>query len=185
MRQARRFVYFLLHADPNFVKALVAEINSLREVVGQCTNCFRYFEGDGAQCIVCRDGTRDHHTLVVVEKDTDLELIQKSSVFGGQYFVLGGLLPLVEKKTTAVIRERELKERIESEAKQHELREVVLALSANPQGDNTRYHLMQALEPLVKKHSITVTALGRGLSTGTEVEYSDAETIKNAFHNRH
>jgi recombinational DNA repair protein RecR len=31
---------------------------------------------------------------------------------------------------------------------------------------------------------VRITTLGRGLSTGTELEYSDADTIKSAMMNR-
>lgn len=40
--------------------------------------------------------------------------------------------------------------------------------------------LKTAVEPL----GIKISSLGRGLSTGTELEYSDNDTLKNALKNR-
>ncbi len=36
----------------------------------------------------------------------------------------------------------------------------------------------------LQKNGVKISSLGRGLSTGTELEYSDNDTIKNALLNR-
>ncbi|HEY4524333.1 MAG TPA: recombination protein RecR, partial [Candidatus Paceibacterota bacterium] len=59
-------------------------------------------------------------------------------------------------------------------------REIIIALAVNPEGDNTNEYLQKMLAP----SKIKITILGRGLSTGTELEYSDAETLRNALKNR-
>ena len=64
------------------------------------------------------------------------------------------------------------------------LREIIIALNYNPEGENTLTYLSQILRPLCEKHGVKISALGRGLSTGTELEYSDSDTIKNALKNR-
>jgi recombination protein RecR len=64
------------------------------------------------------------------------------------------------------------------------LKEIILALSLNSEGEHTREFVEGLISPLVKKYSLKVSILGRGLSTGTELEYSDAETIKNALAGR-
>ena len=64
------------------------------------------------------------------------------------------------------------------------LSEIILAFSATPEGDNTVRYIEKILEPITKTCKIKMSRLGRGLSTGTELEYSDSETIKNAFKNR-
>jgi len=69
-------------------------------------------------------------------------------------------------------------------SKEKELTEIIIALAANPEGDTMTSFLKKALLPITQKYSITITVLGRGLSTGTELEYSDAETLKNALRNR-
>ena len=64
------------------------------------------------------------------------------------------------------------------------LKEIILAMSVNAEGENTEVYVRKLLEPASTKFGFKVSLLGRGLSTGTELEYSDAETIKNALINR-
>jgi recombinational DNA repair protein RecR len=100
------------------------------------------------------------------------------------YFILGGLVPIVTKDTPNFVRVKELKNAVEKSAKAGELKEIIIALSINPQGEHTDTYLREILSPLQKTYKFNIVSLGRGLSTGTELEYSDSETIKNAFKNR-
>lgn len=61
------------------------------------------------------------------------------------------------------------------------LTEIVLALPANPEGDLTA---ARAKELISGETKARITTLGRGLSTGSELEYADPETLKSAFANR-
>jgi len=70
------------------------------------------------------------------------------------------------------------------EKNKDELKEIIFALSLNPEGENTLQYTKKILEPLAQKYGIKVTTLGRGLSTGTELEYSDSDTLQNALKNR-
>ena len=100
------------------------------------------------------------------------------------YFILGGLIPIVTKDTPTFVRTKELVRTVEERVKKDGLKEVIIALSLNPQGENTDTHLREILSPLQKTYNFNIVSLGRGLSTGTELEYSDSETIKNALKNR-
>ncbi|HEY0907962.1 MAG TPA: toprim domain-containing protein [Candidatus Paceibacterota bacterium] len=185
-RQARRFVYFLLNTSDGFRDALVKEISELASRVSICATCFRYFDSKGLDrrhCGVCADDSRDHESLMIVAKDVDLDVVEKSRSYRGYYFVLGATLSLIEKEPESRIRTQELVLAVEHRAKQG-LKEIILALSLNAEGENTREYVETLIAPLVKAHNIRVTILGRGLSTGTELEYSDAETIKNALMGR-
>ncbi len=185
-RQAKRFVYFLLNTSDTYRDTLVKEISELASRVTICSSCFRYFDSKGQDrrlCAVCADESRDHDSLMIVAKDVDLDVFEKSRSYRGYYFVLGATLSLIEKEPESRIRTQELVLAVEHRARQG-LKEIILALSLNAEGENTREYVETLIAPLVKAHSITVTILGRGLSTGTELEYSDAETIKNALMGR-
>lgn len=183
-RQAKRFVYFLLAQDPRFLENLSQEIGELKKTIAQCTECYRFFPqtGVGSICAVCIHDA-DNSQLLVVEKDTDFESVQRSGGYTGRYFILGGTIPVLDKNPSDKIRIRELLARIEKGVEDG-LSEVVIALSANPDGDATRDYVMKTLAPLSEKYGFTVTTLGRGLSTGTELEYSDSDTLRHAFKNR-
>ncbi|HVT75301.1 MAG TPA: toprim domain-containing protein [Candidatus Paceibacterota bacterium] len=182
-RQAKRFVYFLLATSDGYRSALAKEITELSDRVSVCTSCYRFFDRKGVdthRCVVCRDDSRDRESLMIVAKDVDLDAIEKSKVYSGYYFVLGNTLSLVEKEPESKIRTKELALVLEQRARAG-LKEIILALSLNSEGENTREFVENYIAPLVKAHSLKVSILGRGLSTGTELEYSDAETIKNAL----
>lgn len=187
-RQAKRFVYSLLAKDAAYIKELTESIAAIRKDVSECPSCHRFFTIRSGRknplCDICASEQTDHGTIMVVEKDVDLDNIQKSGAYHGTYFVLGGNLPIADKNPHESIRTKSLIERVSSDIKNKTLKEIILALSATTEGEHTAAHVKKILEPLTGKAGVTVTVLGRGLSTGTELEYSDADTLQNALKNR-
>ena len=184
-RQAKRFVYFLLHKNPTYVKELSEAILEIKNTIHQCQSCYLFFQGQKEKlCETCSNPKIDRSSLLIIEKDADYENIKRSKTYQGMYFILGGLVPIVTKETPNFVRVKELKHLIEERSKNNELKEVIIALSLNPQGEHTDIYLREILSPLEKKYNFNTVSLGRGLSTGTELEYSDSETIKNALQNR-
>lgn len=184
-RQAKRFVYFLLRKNPSYVKDLGDAILAIKNSIKQCPSCYIYFQSENQKlCETCNDPKTDKTSLLVIEKDADFESIKRSKNYKGMYFILGGLVPVVTKDTLSFVRTKELVKTAEDRAKNNSLQEVVLALSMNPQGEHTDMYIREILSSLQNQHKFKITTLGRGLSTGTELEYSDSETIKNALKNR-
>jgi len=188
-RQAQRFVYYLLHHSDHVTEELTQAIRDLKNTTSQCTMCFRFFTDNKHQknniCPICNDGIADHSILMIVEKDADLENIKKADTYKGMYFVLGGLLSILEKNPESKIRIKELKKRMTDMLKSGHLKEVVLGLSASVEGDNTAEYLNKVLREFHQQGDFAITTLGRGLSTGSELEYSDPETIREALRGRH
>jgi recombination protein RecR len=178
-RQGKRFVFYLL-AAPAAERAQLAQlIQSLGSDVRQCSECLRFYNGSNASiCNYCSDKTRDDSQLLIVEKDQDLVAIERAGTYRGRYFVLGGVLTLTGK---GAIREKELLKILEKRLKNN-LKEVVLALSATSEGEHTTDHVRKLLSPY--RDLLKVSILGRGLATGSELEYSDAETLRAALSNR-
>jgi recombination protein RecR len=188
-RQARRFVYFLMSRNGAYNENLSGLILDLKKEVAQCKECFRFFilgKDKNKLCDICANTNIDSSVLMVVEKDSDLESIKKSRVYNGKYFILGGLVPIVEKNTKSRVRIEELKKRIESSPTPRvgDLGEIILAFSLSPQGDHTDTYVREQLKDVIEKQNIKISSLGKGLSTGTELEYSDNDTLKNALKNR-
>ena len=131
LRQARRFVYFLLTAKGDFLNELLSLLASLKTTVRECSSCYRFFEEDTKEniCSLCI-GNGNKPLLIVVEKDIDLENIHKSGTRNGAYFVLGGLLsPLLENPS---VRMTKLITRVRKDTEQKNLKEIIIALSAHP-----------------------------------------------------
>ena len=189
-RQAERFVYFLLRQPKGSLDKIGRLVPCLSNSVKQCSDCYRYFISDrhGDICNICGDNKRDNSSLLIVGQDVDIKSVEKSD-YNGFYFVLGGLVPHLEKNPASKIRLNELKNIIDkrhsdSFEQKDTLDEVILALNANPDGENTTEIVRKEITEICERNGIKITVLGRGLSTGTELEYSDSETIKNALKNR-
>jgi len=178
-RQGKRFVFHLLSVPATERTKLAELIANLGKNVRQCPDCLRFYNGSTALvCNYCSDGRRDDSLLMLVEKDQDLAAIERAGTYKGRYFVLGGVLTLTGK---GAIREKELIYILEKRIK-NGLKEIVLALSATSEGEHTADHVRILLAPY--RDLIKTSVLGRGLATGSELEYSDAETLRAALTNR-
>jgi len=183
-RQAKRFVYFLLSRNGDYPSELVRAIQSLKKEIIQCGECMRFFAKDGQVsklCSICADETRDNSMLMIVPRDIDLEAVERSGSYNGHYFILGGVVPILEKEPEKRIRIKDLGLRIQ-EGLKNGLKEIILAMNANLDGENTAEFIKQKL--IQGETLYTISTLGRGLSTGAELEYADPETLKNAFLHR-
>ena len=186
-RQARRFVYFLLVQNSSYIDEFISLLKSLKQEVSICPSCKRFFVGKhaaAALCSLCGAANRTRKELMVVEKDVDVDAIEKSGTYDGLYFVFGGTIAILEKDPEERARLKDLEKTVAERIKKDSLSELILALSATLDGEHTADYLSEKFKPLAQTHNFKITTLGRGLSTGTELEYSDAETIKNALKNR-
>lgn len=177
-RQAKRFVYYLLSRDKGTIETFVDAVERLKAETHQCTECKRYFTGGSSKsvCPTCSDSSRDQSLLMIVPRDADFDAVEKSGGYKGLYFVLGGSLPILEKEPEKRIRLRDLDARL----KGRDIKEIILAMNANAEGENTADFLKERLQG----KGVSISELGRGLSTGAELEYADPETLKNALLHR-
>lgn len=184
-RQARRFAFHVLTLKSEETSELAKLVTSLKDSVTECSSCRRFFARtvSGNTCQICSDQNRDHHKLMVVARDSDIQAIERSGLYEGLYFVLGGTIPLLTNNdSNSKLRSGAFKALLETRMNEG-LDEVICAFAVNPDGENTA----RFTEKLVKDtcgESIKVSQLGRGLSTGSELEYADPETIKSALRNR-
>lgn len=186
-RQAQRFVQYLLRSSPSLRRELMDGVRELGSSVHQCPECMRFSASAKGLCSMCSNTNRDFSLLAVVASDADLLAIERSHTYKGRYFVLGGLISLASDKTNG-LRIKELLTSIPKRAKAG-LEEVILAFPANPEGDSTAIRLHEELsqgEPLRLPQGLPlrITKLGRGLSTGSELEYADPDTLRSALDNR-
>lgn len=186
-RQAKRFAYFIMQSHPAFSQKLANQILSAQKNIKLDPISFQYFYSTNPSDVyspITLDTSRDSKLLMIVEKDVDIESIEKSNAYHGKYFVLGGLAPLIDTDLNATIRVQELVKLVEEKSTKSDLSEIIFALTANPEGDRTADLIKQKIAPLQERFKFQISQLGRGFSTGTEVEYSDADTLANALQNR-
>lgn len=185
-RQAKRFAFHVLTMDSQNTEDFAKLINNLSKSVTECASCHRFFttpNSDSNTCTICNSSNRDHNRLLVVERDTDVLAIERAGVYDGLYFVFGGTVPLLSSKENNKLRGGALKATIETRIPEG-LSEVIMGFSINPDGENTSRFVESIISEITKDNEVTISHLGRGLSTGSELEYADAETIKNALKNR-
>lgn len=183
-RQAKRFAFHILNLNDGDTAELAKLISELKISVTECASCHRFFSTQNNElvCSICSSGNRDHNRLLVVERDSDIQAIERAGVYDGLYFVFGGTVPLLSSGENKRLRGAALKATIETRLPEG-LSEIILGFSINPDGENTARFVESIITPVLSDE-IKVSHLGRGLSTGSELEYADAETIKNALNSR-
>ncbi|MDP2664290.1 MAG: recombination mediator RecR [bacterium] len=181
-RTAARFVFYLLKLKGEEVEELTSSISKLKENIKLCNLCFLPFEPstDSNQevglCPICQDKTRDKSLLCVVEKEPDLESLEKTKKYKGLYFILGGTVSALKKENIKQLRGEGFLKR----AKDPEIKEIIVATNPTTEGEATALYIERLLKPLNKK----ITRLGRGLPVGAELEYADEETLSSALEGR-
>lgn len=179
-RQARRFAYYVISRDSSFSSKISDLISKVKNGTTLCKECMRFTNrNENNLCKICLDQERDKNTVLLVAKDSDLISIEKSDAFKGVYFVLGGLIPILEKNPEKRIRLKEFMSFLEKKSKTG-ISEIILGLSVTGEGENTTEYI----KTILNEKGIKYSELGRGISTGSEIEYADPETIKFALENK-
>lgn len=180
-RTASRFVFYLIKKSPAEVEELLESVKELKQKINICQLCFKSFEANGEKetCAICSDTLRDKSVVCIVEKEVDLETIEKTKQFKGLYFILDGLYSGMKKDEEKTEIEQKI-ERLLKRLKDNGVVEIILALNPTTEGRNTILWLKRKLEPL----NVKVSELGRGLPIGGELEYADEETITSALEGR-
>ena len=184
-RQAKRFAFHILTMKEHDTTELSTLIASLKGSVVECASCHRYFTSSNSEtiCSICNSNNRDHNRLLVVERDSDIQSIERAGIYDGLYFVFGGTVPLLNANENSKLRGGALKATVDARIPKG-LSEVIIGFSVNPDGENTARFVESIIGPSLAEKNISLTHLGRGLSTGSELEYADPETIKSALKNR-
>lgn len=188
-KQARRFVYFLLREHSHYKEQLIKALEELKYTGKQCEHCYRFFgdkylSEDATLCEICRSTDRDKSLLMIVEKELDLDAVEKTGSYNGLYFITGGLVPPLAEKPSELIRIRELTSRIHASLLEKSLSEIIFALPVTDYGDTTTEYIEKTIKQIVGIDSVKLSKLARGLSSGLELEYVDRETFKSALERR-
>ena len=172
-KMSERLVLYLLKSEKGKIRNFSENLLAILDLKN-CPKCFNISE-DGL-CEICKDSRRDNSVVCVVEEPLDIFSIEKTGIFKGLYHVLGGVLQTTVNGENKDLKIPQLLKRIEVE----KIKEVIIATNPTTEGDITALYLKKKLAPL----DVFVTRLGRGLSTGGDIEYVDDITLSSAFSNR-
>jgi len=176
-RHATRLVFFLV-SSPGKLKNLLAGLSSLLDVK-ICPRCFFTVENSDPLCRFCTDPSRNHKTIAIVEKETDLISLERTTKFKGRYLILGDL------KKNGVLEDEQTR-RLSSlknfilEELGGQAEEIILAINPTTFGDFSASFLEKELKQFAKRF----TRLARGIPSGGEIEFADEETLSSALEHR-
>jgi len=173
-RSAERLALHLVQADPAVVRQLAQAILQARERVRSCAICGALAEQ--SPCSLCTDEKRDASVICVVERAVDIIAIDKAGQFRGRFHVLGGRISPINGVGPEDLRIDALENRLKSEP----VRELILALATDVEGDATSFYLAKRFGP----QGVKVTRIAYGLPAGSGLEFADELTLNMALEGR-
>lgn len=169
-KTAERYVFYLLRQSNEKLNGLAEAIRDLRAKTTICSFCQAIAENN--PCPICADEGRNKELLCVVENTQDLLSIEATKQYSGRYFVLGGLINTINDVKPTDLNIEALLKKIKSD----KVKEIILALNFNLEGETTSLYLAKLLRDHIK-----ITRLAKGLPAGSDLEYADETTLASAL----
>src|SRR5256714_942743 len=173
-RSAERIALHVVQSETDSVKQLAAAIINAREKIQFCSVCGALTEKP--ICEICGDTRRDASLICVIEQPVDVLSIEKSGTFRGKYHVLGGKISPLDGVEPEDLRIADLEKRLTSEP----IKEIVVALGTDVEGDATGFYLAKRLA----RPNLKLTRIAHGLPAGTGLEFADELTLSRALEGR-
>lgn len=177
-RSALRLALHLLKQPKENIHHFARSIDRLAEEVQYCRVCSMI--SDGEECAICADTSRDHTTVCVVESVRDVMSIEATGQYHGVYHVLGGIISPINGVAPSDLTIRQLVERLRSNDDSLPVKEVILALSGDVEGETTSFYIYRQ----ISRFNPVVSTLARGLGFGDDLEYADQLTLGRSIANR-
>ena len=175
VKTAERMAFHVLKSSSEEMVKFASVIRKVKEEVRFCKICGNLSEAE--TCSICNDTRRDKTIICVVEEPTDLILIEKSGRYRGVYHVLFGVISPLEGIGPEELRIKELFKRI----KDDNIKEVILAMDSNAEGETTALYLSENIQPF----KIIISRIAYGIPVGGNLEYADQATLIRALEGRH
>ena len=173
-RSAERMALHLVQADSAAVRQLADAMLQAREKIQFCATCGALTEK--SPCPICDDSRRDASLVCVVERAVDILSIEKSNAFRGKFHVLGGRISPLDGVEPEDLRIAELEKRLAHEP----IREIVIALATDVEGDATSAYLAKRLA----RSGLKISRIAYGLPAGSGLEFADELTLSRALEGR-
>ena len=173
-RSAYRWTSWLLKTSTADINSLRQALEDIKTKIRKCSSCFTLTEEKNL-CHLCSSSRRED-IICVVEDPFDIAQIESSGKFKGKYHVLHGTLSPLNQVHPEDLTIAPLIEKIKAK----EIKEVILALDADMEGDMTALYLSK----LLKNHPVTISRLANGIPLGGVIDYIDEQTLGRALENR-
>ena len=173
-RSAERVALHIVQADSAAVQHLAETILTARERIRFCETCGALTEK--SPCSTCTDARRDGALVCVVERPVDILSIEKSGTYRGKFHVLGGKISPLDGVEPDDLRIADLEKRLSAEP----IREIIIALGTDVEGDATSHYLAKRLA----RAGLKISRIGFGLPAGSGLEFADELTLDRALEGR-
>jgi recombination protein RecR len=173
-RSAERIALHIVQSESADAKQLAEAVLQARERIQFCSICGALTEK--SPCEICSDARRDASLVCVVENPVDILSIEKPGTFRGKFHVLGGKISPLDGIEPDDLRIADLEKRLATEP----IKEIVIALGTDVEGDATGYYLAKRLA----RPNLKVTRIAHGLPAGTGLEFADELTLSRALEGR-
>lgn len=173
-KSAQRIAFHILRMNAEDVRRLARAIEEVKEKIILCSICQNVTDVD--PCRFCSSDARDRSVICVVEEPYNVAAIERTREYRGLYHVLHGALSPIRGIGPDDLKIRSLLERLRS----GEVREIILAMNPNTEGEATANYLARLLKPL----GVRVTRIATGLPVGSDLEFADEVTMYRALVNR-
>lgn len=173
-KTAQKMAYYILASDKSVAKEFSEALLDAKNSIHLCQVCQNLT--DKEICNICSNDKRDKTVICVVEKPSDIDVIERTRDYNGLYHVLHGLISPMNDVGPDDIKLPELLHRVS----ENDISEVIMATSPNVEGQATAMYIAKLLKPF----EIKVTGLALGIPVGGSLEYSDSVTLARAMENR-
>jgi recombination protein RecR len=173
-RSAERIALHIVQADVAAAQHLAETVLHAREKIKFCDICGSLTEK--SPCSICDDPRRDASLVCVVERAVDILSVEKSGSYRGKFHVLGGKISPLDGVGPDDLRIAELEARLITEP----IREIVIALGTDVEGDATSNYLAKRL----MRGGLKVSRIAYGLPAGSGLEFADELTLNRALEGR-
>lgn len=175
-RTAERYAYYLIRHDKNVSEQLASSLHDVHDKINYCKKTFALIDSSDEYSPLYTDPSRNKKIIAVVAEPFDITALEKTGQFNGTYHVLGGLISPIDGIEPEQLHITELLARIDED----KVEEIILATSANVEGESTALYIQKQLEG----KEIIISRLARGLAVGIDIEYADHITLGRALENR-
>jgi recombination protein RecR len=173
-RGAERMIFSILKWPPEKIKALGNTISCIPENIKKCKLCGNISEQE--ICSICTSPSRDENFICIVEDFIQIPHIEKTN-YKGKYHVLEGKLSPLDNIGSENLAIKSLIEKIKSNPN---LKEIIIALSQDIEGQATTIYLANLLNEL----DIKVTTLAKGIPAGADISFANSATLTAAINGR-
>jgi recombination protein RecR len=171
-KSATRLAFYILNLPNEEAYDFANAIINVKRKIKFCTNCYNLSEED--LCGICKDLSRNHKQICVVEDPVSLLLIERTKEYQGLYHVIGGVISPLDGIGADDLHIKDLLERLK------DVDEVIIALNPSTEGEATSLYLSRIIKPL----GIKITRLASGIPLGSQLEFIDELTLSKALKTR-